>query len=697
MKNVVLQNDDFELIVSTEKGLNPGRLVDRRTGMAYADTDYVYCLNDGCSGTPSLLSCELRPVPDGTEATFVGSLGSVLIRQRFFMPASRSYLEERVSLENRGQVTLETPKLALGFSKDLTGEGGRYVEGFDRWRLVTVPFRRDPLAKEGYEEYAFEELISAQGWYRLAPVPPGMVPRPSTPEFGAEGWVWTAGDGRALLVAKESNATIEHCMFKVDRQGGPRDHPVRLRFGGAGIWHEDPEIAHRIEPGQVVTFGVTRYALVSGGWKEGYYAFREFMDEYGHGVPLGFNPPVHWNELYDNPLWWLGQDNAENRERYYTLELLREEAEKARELGCESLYLDPGWDTAFASSVWDTERLGPFEEFVGAMESEFALKVSLHTPFAGWCDFNHYPFEARRMLEDGEVLSGSRWPEESVLCGASPAYLNTKSERLADLASKGAVFIMFDGSWYTGPCYDSSHGHSIPLTRQEHAEAILEVCRRVRAARPDVLIELHDPIICATARYAPVHYLHGLEGSFDEIWAFEFMWNPMESIVSGHAASLYYYNLAYGLPMYIHIDLRKDNEHAFMFWWYASTCRHMGVGGKPSDPKVWHAHKEAMQRYLQLKRFYTQGSFYGLEETVHAHTLRESLEAVINVFNLDEGPATKEVCFDLADIGLPGNHRVTTDGGEGAQEGSRVKMVWRLPGRGAAITKICCEAPDDTR
>ncbi|HDH07229.1 MAG TPA: hypothetical protein ENF87_02550 [Thermoproteales archaeon] len=82
----------------------------------------------------------------------------------------------------------------------------------------------------------------------------------------------------------------------------------------------------------------------------------------------------------------------------------------------------------------------------------------------------------------------------------------------------------------------------------------------------------------------------------------------MDGLLSRRALSLYYINLAYEIPIYLHIDLRKDNEDALMFWWYASTCRHLGVGGKHEDPKVWNAHKEAMKLY---KKFYTRGTFTG--------------------------------------------------------------------------------------
>ncbi len=63
-----------------------------------------------------------------------------------------------------------------------------------------------------------------------------------------------------------------------------------------------------------------------------------------------------------------------------------------------------------------------------------------------------------------------------------------------------------------------------------------------------------------------------------------------------------------------------------MFWWFASTIRHLGVGGKGPAP-VWEAQKKAMQAYLPLERFYTQGVFYGLDEMVHVHTLADQRAA----------------------------------------------------------------------
>ena len=95
-----------------------------------------------------------------------------------------------------------------------------------------------------------------------------------------------------------------------------------LRFAGAGIWKfGDPEGAAKLPAGGSFTFGQTRIECIDGDWKDAFYAFRKFTDSKGHVVPTGYNPPVHWNELYDNPLWWPPlSDSLENREKYYQLD-----------------------------------------------------------------------------------------------------------------------------------------------------------------------------------------------------------------------------------------------------------------------------------------------------------------------------------------------------------------------------------------
>jgi hypothetical protein len=204
-----------------------------------------------------------------------------------------------------------------------------------------------------------------------------------------------------------------------------------------------------------------------------------------------------------------------------------------------------------------------------------------------------------------------------------------------------------------------------------------------------VLIEQHDPMTGpGMPRYTPTYFMHAKPGAFDEIWGFEYMINAMDDVVvSRRAGSMYYYNLAYDIPIYLHIDLRSDNNQAVGFWWFASTCRHLGFGGKHKDPAVWEALKKAMQTYMPLKRFYTQGIFYGLDETVHCHTLPDLGESVLNIFNLDDKPAKKQLKFRLAEIGLP-SEPVKIEGTSFQQNGDDITLEVDVPAKGHQLLKV---------
>ena len=161
----------------------------------------------------------------------------------------------------------------------------------------------------------------------------------SYPFYASEGWVLTDGR-RGFLLTKYSQDGMEWALL--DRVN-VNDGRAGLRWGGFGIFQGDPERGAWLAPQESHRFGVTRITAFEGGIEEGFYAFRAEMDSRGHACPKRFNPPVHWNELYDNKLCWLpGMDLPENRKKYYTLADMREEAAKARDIGCEALYLDPG-------------------------------------------------------------------------------------------------------------------------------------------------------------------------------------------------------------------------------------------------------------------------------------------------------------------------------------------------------------------
>jgi hypothetical protein len=133
------------------------------------------------------------------------------------------------------------------------------------------------------------------------------------------------------------------------------------------------------------------------------------------------------------------------------------------------------------------------------------------------------------------------------------------------------------------------------------------------------------------------------------------MWHPLEDIRSGRARSLYYYNLGCNVPIYLHVDLRDDNEYCLVLWWYASTCRHLGIGGTHSNPAVAQAQKLAMKRYRELERSYKEGEFYGMNEEAHIHALPDESAFVVNLFNLSDESRVISGSIAFEEIGLDRN------------------------------------------
>src|SRR5690606_23596758 len=125
-------------------------------------------------------------------------------------------------------------------------------------------------------------------------------------------------------------------------------------FGGAGRTNGAPGMPVMIDAKQrIFRFGTSSIFPFEGGWEDGHRAYGAFLRERGHVVPKGFNPPLHWNELY--ALSWRGGTNAPLQE----LPELWVEADNARKMGAEAFYFDPVWDIFEGSSIWDEARLGP--------------------------------------------------------------------------------------------------------------------------------------------------------------------------------------------------------------------------------------------------------------------------------------------------------------------------------------------------
>jgi len=324
-------------------------------------------------------------------------------------------------------------------------------------------------------------------------------------------------------------------------------------------------------------------------------------------------------------------------------------------------------------------------------------------------------------IEIYEVFSGVPSPSEqnqvvdievlqtlTELCMAHEKWRDERYQRLSKLAKEGVTFLMFDFHGWLGACYAADHGHSIPSTINDHVESIYGIARKIRQQFPNVRIEMHDGVWPWGCRYLPSYFRQGLkDGDYDENWAYEFMWNSINDLRSGKALCLYYYNLAYDIPMYLHFNIHADNEQCLVFWWMASTVRHIGFGGRTNaarmEPhgkltvrtpeqqhRLFDRYKDAMTQYNRLKRYFTHGKFssIGEDETLHLHTLSDRPGGVLVVFNLGDEYVKRVLRLPLRKLNLISSDMPPIKGATGSLDGADLLLEIELSAESPAVIEI---------
>jgi len=666
---LVLVSPHWRLRVDAGAQLDPYELVHLPSGRVVADESYCYQLTvtgagrSGFHGGP--LGCRrVRPLDwavehhedSGATLSLLGQLDfgargptGLRLEHRITLAASGVVVEQISLLNHAGQDRLELSGVRFGFRKTLFDRGrSAWRPGCDRAELIPVPLRR----------YRAQDVDHRLAGYRARDLYPSEWPgRDSLPGRGAEAWLWAEDDG-GFLVAKYNQEHAEFGLADGEHVTARRpagaaaalqldqlhsDRNLCLRHGGAGQRDGFPEHAGELGPGQRLRFGTSTIAVYDGDWQAGYARYKDLLRDKGHVIPAGYDPQVHWNELYR--LGWRCGSNAPLPE----LPELFAEAARAQAAGARTFYFDPGWDLFEGSSVWDRERLGPVEEFIGRLRDEYGLALALHLMIHTKSAAEDPAIYRRR--PDGEI---DLWTDSTpyrggFVCPAAPAWQRQKTERLLALAQAGTSFFMFDFVTYR-PCWSAGHGHTVPLTREEHAEGIMTVVRAVKTRFPGLTIEAHDRI----GGGLPLYYQHGPASAHDELWGFEYMWDPYTDLLSGRALSLYEYNLAYDIPLYLHINSGHDSPAMLAFWWYASCCRHLGIGGLAEDDEQWPRLVAAMRRYRALQPWFARGRFVGLDPVTHLHVLDADGGAVLTAFNLTASDVRRSVRLNVAELGVRG-------------------------------------------
>jgi hypothetical protein len=647
---VALENSAFKLQFQYSPTV-AATLIHKPTGIVLAQGPYSYS-----PGQPVFSS----PTPGTQWVDLTGQFDNGLkIDQSFSLPDDGPWLEERVRLTNATSHPM-TVQFRCGFVLPVAADTLKdYV-------FTAVPYRREPNGgPHQYADYKLDQILyeRRRSHLRNVPILDTSIVRQLQPQLFTEDYIseaWALTDGKnGFLISKYNQARRD---FAILDNLPIADGGTGLRWGGAGGPMIDPEGCLRLAPGQTCDFGVTRLTAFSGDLTQGFYTYRAETDSRGHALPANYDPPSQWNELYDNKLWWTGNStDADLRKKYYSLPDLKLAAARAQDMGLEALYCDPGWDTPQSSHIWGAERLGPLPDFLAMLKNQYGgLRLSLHTPLSSWSD-------SRCDLPDGSEILPEDGSKPHRPCGASSQYVDATVKRLGDLAAAGVAFFMFDGTSYFGECWSKDHGHSYPATTAEYVDMENKIAWDIHKDHPDVLIEMHDQLFGGVPmRYCPSYYGHGLgvpgKKGWDEIWAFELMWSPMDDLVGGHSIALYYFNLAYSIPLYIHIDLRQDNPQCLMLWWSISTCRHLGVGGTHGYPSVVASQRNVIGTYRRLKRYFCNGTFYGINELTHVHVHPDKKSAVINCFNLTQQLENREIKFDPALYGMATGPRTFSKG-----------------------------------
>lgn len=614
------------------------RLHSELLGMDFADRPYQYSLEGTVESHRFAEQLASRETfYEGQEWRCQGIFPScnLWIEQKF--ETRGAALVESFQMANVGSEHVHLTGIQCGFRAGLAGRS--------TWRLTAIPFR---IQLDGsLHDYSGTDLAQGNAQNAVYTDPSRVEPPIMTDGLWSEAWAW--GDGeRGLVIIKYNSDQIELAVVAASHGEG---EPV-LRFGGVGFsLYGEPTVARNLRPGDQVRFGQTIYIPFQGGLQNAFYVYRNFLESQGHQCPPRYNPPLNWNVLYD--VGW-HHSNAEMLKKYYTRAAILEEAEKAKEVGCNLLYLDPGWEITEGTTQWDTARLGPVGDLVHTLKQDFGLDLGYRTILR---TYKPHWEQAHLVHHPDTIRPDASKPPFFEPCLCSSDFWQKKLERILEISRHGIRFMMFDEMDWRGPCVAEHHGHPTPTDPQQHALAVYRLAREVRRQCPDLVTEVHDPIWpWHTAVYTPTYYQQGAEGigCYDENWGFEYMWNCIDDLKSGRAMALYYYNLACSIPLYLHITMAADNDHAVFFWWAASTIRHLGIGGAMSHQTIeppgglpsydkarrFATYREQVARYQTLKPFFARGTFLGIDEHIHLHVLPNHPGGVIVVFNLTEHERT---------------------------------------------------------
>lgn len=587
---------------------------------------------------------------------------------------------------------LRASSASLSLTARYTQSPGRHILD----EAVTVKFSSPPARLRGLH-FGWEFSLAQLSGFRLHPVPfrvglDGVdrsvrLEESSQIDDYAEGWILENGE-RGLLVMRLPSGSARTCFVPACTHDDSPDATLQIGSFGPDVRAADDGPEHRTQSYFLIEGAVdghlelplTRYIVYEGGWEEGVHLFRESLVQSLPRIGSYRPSPVTYNTFHDfGPA--------------YTRQDILSALPRLQQIGFGMLHLDPGWETAWGSAQWDESNMGAPRDLIEAA-ARHGLKVGL------WTSMHTRDVETFDGLHTLDAQGRSYLAEEFgpvKLWGVCPIsrWKELFLSRMRPLVEAGVCFVnsdFHDWPWSGESCHAQDHTHKTVPTRLEWVEAVNDAFCSLRQFNPDLTVEMHDHVESGEYR-TPVWYLYGREGSFDEKWAYEFMWTTHDDLLSRKLFALYHLRKAEPIPLYLHMNMMSDNANALAFWYVASCVNHIGVGGAlkaPSD--VVEGYTKAIALYNAHADEMTSGEFVGLDELTHVHLHPERHRAFLLAFNLEDRPATRMIrwrygrsCPDLA------GKKALVNSQEPAANGSHgdvATFAIEIPPRGVAFASI---------
>ncbi|MCL5070994.1 MAG: hypothetical protein M1308_08880, partial [Actinobacteria bacterium] len=377
-QNFVLENAYWKVEILKKNDDYIYRLSNKLNSTLYSDVDYYYgcCLKKGDNVNQLVLESRTLACETNEKLFITGKFlnEEIFFEQVFELKKDSIWLEEKIKIINKSSKEITFSNIDFGFLKRLFSQDIGWFDNLDEFCLSSIPTRRfhGQLIDRRLDSFSANDLVNSP-WFE----DPEAT---SKPGFCSEGWLW--GDNKTnLLVCKYNLEEIEYSRF--NRHSIPVDgrgvEDVAVILGGCFLYKGNPENAAEIKAKENYSFGSTKYAVFEGDYSDGFYLYREHLNEKGHIYLKNYNPPLNWNEIYN--LGWIGENfntiPIKNKSKIlpYSLEQLYEEAELAKDIGAQCLYLDPGWETYYGSTIWDSDRLGSLSGFSKKVHDEYGLKI----------------------------------------------------------------------------------------------------------------------------------------------------------------------------------------------------------------------------------------------------------------------------------------------------------------------------------